>query len=318
MATLSSELPAARKPSTVAGPTNGPASALASSPTRLTCPEIAATTGSVRAGRQAGPWPPRPTGRGSQRPSRLAQRARPPDDPATGQDRQGEPDRAAEEGLDQQQDDHRQRRGCAARSGGRRSPARPGRPAPSPRPAARSARCGTARRTRPRRADRPVASHRPRTPSQRAANSRNASSSVRLAPETAVRWVSPVAANSVLAAPAVRPEVSPTHQRRHQRPRLGRSRRPIPAARAGPVSTSRSGAAAARRARAGPGRGARRRRRSRGPGLQPGQHGHPAPDRQLRPPAPISADPTTTSPGARTCQAVPAASDSVITARTVA
>ena len=44
---LINDRPAAAKPSTVAGPTSGPATALASSPTTLTRPEIAAMSGSV-------------------------------------------------------------------------------------------------------------------------------------------------------------------------------------------------------------------------------------------------------------------------------
>src|SRR5215212_3134816 len=44
---VTSDRPAAAKPSTVAGPTKGPATALANNPDILTCPEMAATTGSV-------------------------------------------------------------------------------------------------------------------------------------------------------------------------------------------------------------------------------------------------------------------------------
>ena len=45
--TDSTETAAARKPQTVAGPTSGPATAFASRPTTLICPEIAVTTGWV-------------------------------------------------------------------------------------------------------------------------------------------------------------------------------------------------------------------------------------------------------------------------------
>src|SRR5215203_4887851 len=44
---FTSDRPAARKPSTVAGDTRGPAAALAKTPTTLTRPEMAATTGRV-------------------------------------------------------------------------------------------------------------------------------------------------------------------------------------------------------------------------------------------------------------------------------
>ena len=51
-------------------------------------------------------------------------------------------------------------------------------------------------------------SHHPRTPAQRAIVSRKANSSVRLAPETAVRWVSPVDTKSSVSS-GRSPEVSP-------------------------------------------------------------------------------------------------------------
>ena len=67
-------------------------------------------------------------------------------------------------------------------------------------------------------------SHQPRTPAQRASNSRNASSRVRLAPDTAVRWVSPVRTKSTFELRRDRRGV-PEHQGRHQSPLLVR---PLP------------------------------------------------------------------------------------------
>ena len=63
---LSNDKPAAAKPSTVAGPTNGPASALASSPDTLTAPDSAATTGSVARCAASGTATASANGRGSQ------------------------------------------------------------------------------------------------------------------------------------------------------------------------------------------------------------------------------------------------------------
>src|ERR687894_27228 len=97
-----------------------------------------------------------------------------------------------------------------------RSPARPP-PDPSaaratrPIAAARST-LGSVRQsaTKATTPSRPVnRSPQPRTPAHRAAGRTKASSSVRLAPDTAVRWANPVAANSAFSS-AGRPDVSPT------------------------------------------------------------------------------------------------------------
>ena len=63
---LSSDKPAAAKPSTVAGPTKGPASALASNPDTLTAPDSAATTGNVARCAASGTATASANGRGSQ------------------------------------------------------------------------------------------------------------------------------------------------------------------------------------------------------------------------------------------------------------
>src|SRR3712207_7045200 len=65
---LISDRPAALRPSTVAGPTNGPASMLAGSPDRLTWPEIAAPSGSVATCAASGTVIESAAARGSQRP----------------------------------------------------------------------------------------------------------------------------------------------------------------------------------------------------------------------------------------------------------
>src|SRR6187200_2068726 len=71
---LSSEAPAAAKPSTVAGPTKGPARALAATPETLTRPEIAATTGVVASCAASGTVIDSATTRGSQRLMIMVQR----------------------------------------------------------------------------------------------------------------------------------------------------------------------------------------------------------------------------------------------------
>ncbi len=142
-----------------------------------------------------------------------AQRVAPPggeqDDAARRHRRQGEAGREGQAGVDQQQRHHRQGQapqsppttvGCRER-GARRSP--------SQRLVRRSARCAPGAGTpRCRRAATSV-SHRPRTPHHRATTSRNPTISVRLVPDTAVRWVSPVVRKSS-SRPGSSPRSSPS------------------------------------------------------------------------------------------------------------
>ena len=188
-----------------------------------------------------------------------------------------------------------------------RCPSRAARPSPSPRPAARSARCARAARTRRCRARRPTCSHRPRTPAQRASTSRNPTTSVRLVPETASRWVRPVVRKS-----AARSSVDARRRRRRPGPA------PAPAARPGggrPRRRSERRTASAPRHQA-PGPARRSRRAARGAARPPGRR--PGPARAARRRAPRSPSRTPdqpssarTSTGAASAVGAPAAGDPV-------
>ncbi len=128
----------------MAGPTAGAADRSATTATRLTWPDMAATSGVQASCAASGTATASATQRGSQR-QPVAPPGREPEDAGGGQRREGEPER------------HRQPRveaaaahGCASARVPRARPwcpCRPGRPNPSPRPGRRSARCGRAART---------------------------------------------------------------------------------------------------------------------------------------------------------------------------
>ena len=231
-------------PSTVAGPTTGATSRLATTATRLTWPEIAATSGVQASWAAAGTAIASASHRGSQRAERVAPGRREQQDPAGGQGRQREarprppaPGRAAPAPRPRP-------RGRAAPGAGRRCPARPAPivPITAARSTLGSVRASSTKPTIPSAAT--TCSHRPRTRHQRASASRKPTTRVRLVPETASRWVSPVARKASCERPG--------------RPRR-RRRRPAPA----PAPAGRrAGAPPSRGAPAGP----RRPPRHHGPG----------------------------------------------------
>ena len=199
---------AAANPSTVAGPTRGPARALVTTPTTLTCPDTAATTGSVARCAASGTATDSAAARGSQPASRSAQRPAHQTMPALASTERVKP-------SDRPRNGSRRTSTSTATPRCRRPRRRPPVPraasATSPMAAARST-LGSVRHNATNTAT-PASptprSHQPRTPSQRAASSKNASSSVRFAPETAVRWVSPVVRKSASRAGLIA-EVSPS------------------------------------------------------------------------------------------------------------
>jgi hypothetical protein len=183
---LNRERPAARKPSTVAGGTNGPAAALASTPTTLTWPEMAATTGRVARCAASGTASDSAKTLGIHRLSRTVHPGAQPMMPALAS-------------TDNVKPTERLRNGSimikitVARQRLRRPARRP----PEPRAARATNPIAAARRTlgsvrqSPTKITTPATptSRRaqPRIPTQRAVINKKASSRVRLAPDTAVR-----------------------------------------------------------------------------------------------------------------------------------
>ena len=149
--------------------------------------------------------------------------------PPVASDRQREAVRPRQPRVGEQQDEHRgaeRRRGCA---GGGRWPARAARPRPSRPPAAPTAAVGPARRTPPSPPPRAAGSHRPRSPAQRPTSSTKVTTIARLAPLTAVRWVSPAVRKSSTRSGRHPRRVAEDQAR--QQPALGRRQhRALPAA----------------------------------------------------------------------------------------
>ena len=214
------------RPSTVAGPTAGATARLATTATRLTCPEIAATSGVQASWAVAGTAIASASHRGSHRARASRQPGASSRMPAVATHRQREAHAGGQPGVDQQQGDHGRARARGRRARGRRCPSPAARPCPSPPPAPRSARCGPAARSRRcrRRRRRTASGRAPRTTAP--STSRKPTTSVRLVPETASRWVSPVVRKSS-ARPGSSPASSPSTSAGHQRSLARRSvRRP--------------------------------------------------------------------------------------------
>ena len=200
---------AARNPSTVAGPTSGPATRFAASPTRLTCPDSSVTSGWVASWAASGVARPSASGRGSRCANASVQ----------GRDQATMPPLAS---TDSANPAERAMVGSTntitTTATHRARTARPPRP-PAPRAARPTSPMAAARtplgsawhsRTKPTTpTPRSPRSHQPRTPHHRARVPRNASSRVRFAPDTAVRCVSPVIRNRSVRSAGI-PAVSPT------------------------------------------------------------------------------------------------------------
>src|SRR5918992_2489419 len=194
-APLIRDSPAAPNPRNVAGPTNGPARMLASNPDRLTWPEIPATTGSVARCAASGTVTDSATTRGSQR-SRIPDQLR------------AHHRMAPLASTDSTNPTDRLRKGSSSSSASiatarLRTPARL---APDPKAARATRPIAAARSTlgsvrhRATNAITPQSpvsrSPQPRTPSHRLTVNTNASNKGRFAPDTAVKWIRPVTANS--------------------------------------------------------------------------------------------------------------------------
>ena len=233
-------------PSTVAGPTTGATSRLATTATRLTWPEIAATTGVHASWAASGTATASATQRGSHRasasrqPGRRAPGCRPWRAPTA-----RSPTDTASHGSTSSSAEHRDAERPRARAADRRVPM----PTSADRAHRRRphhARLGAGEQHEARRS--PTApttySQRPRTPHHRASSSRKPTTRVRLVPETASRWVSPVVRKSSASSSG--------------RPRR-RRRRPAPA-------PARAGSPAGGRRRRAARRGPRRRPATTGPG----------------------------------------------------
>ena len=152
-------------------PTAGATSRLATTATRLTWPDSAATTGVQASCAASGTATASAAQRGSQRAQRVPEGRRQEEDAGGGQHRQREAGRQRQPRVDEQQ----HQRGHPERPDAR-LPAVRAHPdqrdrAHRRRPHARSARAGPPARTRPRRARRPPAARGPATPAHRASSS---------------------------------------------------------------------------------------------------------------------------------------------------
>ena len=190
-APLISDAPAAAKPSTVAGPTNGPASAFAARPDTLTRSEITATNGVVASCAASGTAIDSARIGGSQRLMITVQRRAHQTMPAHARTDSAKP-------IDRLRNGSTKSKIMLAtarlRTPAARLPdpsaARATRPIAAARSTLGSVRHRATKMITPARPT--TRSHHPRTRIQRAVVSRNPSSSVRFAPDTAVKCVRPV------------------------------------------------------------------------------------------------------------------------------
>ena len=196
------------RPSTVAGPTTGATTRLATTATRLTCPEIAATNGVQASWAAAGTATASASQRGSHRARASRHDGATSRIPAVARTDSANPAVPASSGS-------RSSNPTTAAPRPRRPRCQPPRPSPIsatvPIAAARttlgSVRASSTNPTIPPAPTRP--SQRPRTPPQRATTRRKPTTSVRLVPDTAVRWVRPVVRKSSVSSRDI-PESSPS------------------------------------------------------------------------------------------------------------
>ena len=189
-------------PRTVAGPTAGAASRFAPTATRLTCPEIAATSGVQAIWAASGTDTASATHRGSQRISRSRHPGASQRIPAVARTESAKPRVCASQGS---KSSSRRTAAPSARVPRRRPwwpiPISPTAPMAAARTTLGSVR---ARSTKPTTPSAPTtASPRARTPAQRASSSIEPTTRVRLVPETASRWVSPEVRKSSLSASGI-------------------------------------------------------------------------------------------------------------------
>ena len=183
------------RPSTVAGPTTGATTRLAATATRLTWPEMAATSGVHATCAASGTTTASATQRGAHRRQRVAPTGCQQQDSRGGQHREREADARGQPGVEQQEDDDRdaQSPGAAPTPTG----AEPHEGHGPHRCGPQDARLGPGQQQEPAMPTAATATRpRPRTPTQRVRTSRKPTRSVRLVPETAVRWVRPVVCTS--------------------------------------------------------------------------------------------------------------------------
>ena len=220
-------------------------------PPGVTWPEMAATSGVQAICAASGTATASATQRGSQRAQPVAPARREPEDAGGGQGREGEPGRHRQPRVDQQQEQH----GGAQRPGTAATPVVPmPTSATEPIAAARST-LGSVRAssTKPdaRRAPRPRPGPGRGRPTQRASRSREPTTSVRLVPETASRWVSPEVRKASISSSGIRassPSTSAGTRARGPRA-LARDRRPdrVPQAVGARGAAGRAGASDLRR-----------------------------------------------------------------------
>ena len=196
------------RPSTVAGPTTGAARRLATTATRLTWPEIAATSGVHATCAASGTATASATQRGSHRASRSRQPGASHRMPAVAVADSANPGESASHGSSSTSSSTAAPRARVPRR-------RPWWPIPTsptvPMAAARTT-LGSVRAssTNPRTPTAPTTtSPRARTPAHRASTSRQPTTRVRLVPETASRWVSPEVRNASVRAGGI-PASSPS------------------------------------------------------------------------------------------------------------